>query len=108
MLSALVVGWFGTMAGVMLVTDIAPAALAIVPDVRTLGRLSPDIKFVRSGRHVLVVSSTGSGYVRQLYRAGAWLVLPALKSGCLDLAAISRATGLPSPAAGRKPAGGST
>ncbi len=103
LLLALVAGWFGTMAGVMLFTDIAPAAVAIVPDVKSLGTISPDIKFVRSGRHVLVVSSArpGPGYVKQLYRAGAWLVLPALRSGCLDLTAVSRVVGLPPPVASK-------
>ena len=69
----------------MLLTNVAPAALVIVSDTSILTSLSRDIKLVRSGDHTLVMTSDQPDYVMQLYAAGAWLVLPSLRNGCLDL-----------------------
>jgi hypothetical protein len=74
----------------MLVTDAAPAALVIAPDIKFLGNISGDIKLMRSGNQVFVLTSESPGYVGRIYRAGAWLVLPALRNGCLDLKALNR------------------
>ena len=49
------------------------------------GSLSEDIRMMRSSRHMMVLTSSEPGYVREIYGAGAWLVLPALRNGCLDL-----------------------
>lgn len=94
-LVGLVAGWFATMAAVMLVTEVAPAALAIAPDSSLLGRLEDDARLLKGGRHVFVLTSERPGYVRQLYGAGAWLVLPALRNGCLDLRKAPSLTGQP-------------
>lgn len=92
-LVSLVLGWFAAMASVMLATEVAPAALAIAPDASLLGRLGDQTSLLKGGRHVFVLTSDETGYVRQLYGAGAWLVLPALRNGCLDLRAVSKRTG---------------
>lgn len=84
-LAGLVFGWFATMASVMLTTEIAPAALVIAPDAGLLGRLDDNTRLLKGGRRTFVLTSTAPGYVRDLYGAGAWLVLPALRNGCLDL-----------------------
>ena len=89
-LTAIVVGWFSTLAGAMLVTEAAPAALVIAPDIRFLGGMPDDIKLLRNGNQVFVLTSESPGYVGRIYEAGAWLVLPALRNGCLDLKALNR------------------
>ena len=82
-LVGIVVGWIGSMAGIMWLTEIAPASIVLVSDVRILASLPQEIKMVRSGKHTLVLTSEKSGYVNDLYSAGAWLVLPSLRNGCL-------------------------
>ena len=72
----------------MLLTNVAPAALVIVSDTSILTSLSRDIKLVRSGEHTLVMTSDQPDYVSKLYAAGAWLVLPSLRNGCLDLRVV--------------------
>ncbi len=96
-LTGLVVGWFAAMASVMFATEVAPAALAIAPDAGLLTRIGDETSLLKGGRHVFVLTSDQPGYVRQLYGAGAWLVLPALRNGCLDLRAVSKFTGQPKP-----------
>ncbi len=96
-LVSIVFGWFGTMAALMLVTEAAPAALVIAPDMKILRAASDDVKLMRAGRHILILASEEPGYVKRLYRAGAWLVLPALRNGCLDLQAVSNALRQPLP-----------
>lgn len=83
-LSGLLFAWFGAMAAIMLLAEPAPAALVFARDIRALDPLSDDIRFIRGGNSVLVLTSDRPGYVGDLYRAGAWLVLPALRNGCLD------------------------
>ena len=84
-LIAIVFGWFGTMATVMVVSEIAPASIAIVSDATVLASFPRNINLMRSRKHALILTSNKPGYVRQLYQSGVWLVLPALRNGCLDL-----------------------
>ena len=92
-LVGLIAGWYAAMASVMLLTEAAPAALAVAPDAGLLGRLGEKTNLLKGGRHVFVLTSDQPGYVRQLYSAGAWLVLPALRNGCLDLRPASTLEG---------------
>ena len=80
-------GWFVFMAGFMLVSEAAPAALVIAPRAGFLDNAPRDTQLMRGGETVLVVAPGRDGYVRRLYASGAWLVLPALRNGCLDLSA---------------------
>lgn len=41
-----------------------------------------DLRIISGGRQFLVVTGGGPGYVRALYRSGAWLVLPTSTGGC--------------------------
>lgn len=84
-LLAIALGWFATMALFMLATESAPAALVVVRNVGFFENAPPDLRLLEAGDHVLVVAAGEPGYVRRLYGAGAWLVLPALRNGCLDL-----------------------
>jgi len=81
------------MAAVMVITEAAPAALVIAPGIHILASTSNDTKLIRGGHRTLVVTSRKPGYVKELYRAGAWLVLPSLQNGCLDLKIVSKALG---------------
>ena len=87
----IVAGWFVFMAGFMLVSEAAPAALVIAPRAGFLDDAPRDMQLMRGGETVLVVAPGGDGYVRRLYASGAWLVLPALRNGCLDLSATGQA-----------------
>jgi len=89
-LIALVVSWFITMAVIVRFIDTPSAVIVVAKNFQTLDPLGEDILLVRGGRHVFVVTSSTPGYVKRLYHAGAWLVLPALRNGCLDLTAIQR------------------
>lgn len=89
-LLALIAGWFITMAIVVRFIDTPSAVIVVAKDFQALGPLGEDILLVRGGRHVFVVTSNAPGYVKRLYKSGAWLVLPALRNGCLDLNAIQQ------------------
>ncbi len=91
---AIIVGWFASASGIMLFSEAAPAALVIVRGDSFLKNLPENVRIVRGGEHSMVLTSDDPGYVKDLYRAGAWFVLPARKSGCIDLRAIARLTGL--------------
>lgn len=94
-LAGLAALWVAAMAVIVLVTEAGPAALAVVPGRSFVDALPGDVRIVRGGGHVLVLASEEPGYVRRLYRAGALLVLPARKNGCLDVRAFSGLTGIP-------------
>lgn len=84
-LVGIVVTWFGGMAILMLSTDLSVNALVIGPGVKILRKTQPDVKILRAGERIMVLTSKKQGYVRDLYAAGAWLVLPSLSAGCLDI-----------------------
>ena len=84
-LIAVAIGWFASMAAFMAVTEAAPAALVITPRAGFMQSAPEDTRVMRGGGMVTVVVSEETGYVQRLYAAGAWLVLPALRNGCLDI-----------------------
>ncbi len=77
--------WFGAMAAAMFIPNNDFAALAVIQDETILNRLPQGTRLVRSGNHTMVFASTNRYYVFDLYAAGALLVLPSLRNGCLDL-----------------------
>ena len=78
-------GWIGVQALVMVLTDAAPGAIALLPPDTFLTRLPPDIGFAGEGRFWVAIKGDGPGLGLAAYRAGAWLVLPAGLPGCLPL-----------------------
>ncbi|MCP4318654.1 MAG: hypothetical protein GY789_22320 [Hyphomicrobiales bacterium] len=84
-LLAITLAWFASKALFMVVTENAPAALVLVPGVGFLDRAPSDLRLLKAGDNILVVAAGDAGYVRRLYGAGAWLVLPSLRNVCLDL-----------------------
>lgn len=77
-------GWIGVMAGVMLVSDAAPAAVVILPGEDLLAGV-PEASILARGRFTITLASAQPGFGRALYRSGALLVLPAGLAGCLPL-----------------------
>jgi len=83
-LAALPLAWFALMALAALMPGFAPTALAVVSDQSMLDRMPSDIRLVRGGRNLVVVTSSRPDQVAELYSAGAWLVFPSLANGCMD------------------------
>lgn len=86
----LVSAWIATMASAVAFFGTPEAVMVFVPRSSAINYFDQDIQLVRGGRHVLVVTSSKQHYVTRLYKSGAWLILPALRNGCLDLTAIQR------------------
>ena len=80
-LVGLAIFWFLLTAFFMWIGITSSTALVIVPSELFVSRLSSDMSLMRSSEHVLTVYSEQPGYVVELYRAGAILVLPGRKSG---------------------------
>ena len=82
---AVALGWVAVLAGVMYVTDAAPAAVVMFPDAGFLSGLPEGVAI--TGRNAISVTLTGGadGITRALYQAGATLVLPAGLLGCAPL-----------------------
>lgn len=70
---------------VFAVTGKAPAALVVLPAAGFPQALPGDVRVLRWDERTAVVTSDENGYVRRLYAAGAWLVLPYRTAGCMDL-----------------------
>ena len=73
--------WLGLLAGVMIATDAAPAAVVVLPSEKFLDAL-PDGIAVVSQTPVTVTLAGPPGLTKTLYATGAWLVLPAGLAGC--------------------------
>lgn len=80
----LLCAWLGLAAGAMLPGTI-PTALIIAPNETLLASLPADIAILDVRPGWIILRSDDPDYVRQLYRAGAHIVLPARQKTCLDL-----------------------
>ena len=79
---AAALGWLALLAGGMLVPGAAPAALVLLPKRDFLARLPGQARLAdASGRFTVTVAGASA---RQLYAAGALLVLPAGLPLCVD------------------------
>lgn len=85
LLALLLFSWFLFMALVMRFAEVTPAALVVAPQTEILDNAAPGIRLLRGGDNVFAVTGGRPGYVGALYEAGAWVVLPSLRNGCLDL-----------------------
>jgi hypothetical protein len=75
-------GWIAVLAGVMLASDTAPAALVILPSATFLSDL-PDAAILSRTAVSVTISDPGAHLALRAYHAGAMLVLPAGLTGCL-------------------------
>ncbi len=81
-LALVAAGWIAVLAGVMVVSDKAPAALVILPSGTFLSDL-PDAAILSRTAVSVTIRDTGPWLAARAYRAGAVLVLPAGLTGCL-------------------------
>ncbi len=84
-LPLLFVGWIAVMAVVMRVSDVAPAAVVLLPPGDFTARLPEDVAILAATPVSLTLQSDGTDFAARLYAAGAWLVLPAGLTGCLPM-----------------------
>lgn len=80
---ALLVGWLAVLAGVMRVSDAAPAALIVAPGPAVMAALPEDTAILTRGPLGVTVTSPRPDLAARLYQAGALLVLPAGLMGCV-------------------------
>lgn len=85
--------WVLTSAGIMVTTELAPGALVLFPAKQFASNLPEHVRILDWRDQRLVVTSEQPGYVAQLYTAGAWLVLPARKNGCVSGFSIKASLG---------------
>ena len=89
-LPVVALAWVGLMAAVMRVSDVAPGAVVPLPSAALLANLPEDAALLGLNRGALTLANR-PGLARDLYAAGAWLVLPAGLTGCLPLTKAQRA-----------------
>lgn len=78
------VGWIAVMAIVLRFSDAAPAAVVLWPTSGFLKNL-PQRAAIIDVNGLAVTFANRPDLARELYEAGAWLVLPAGLTGCLPL-----------------------
>jgi hypothetical protein len=85
--------WFALLAG--FTYQFAPTRFVLVVGPGEAALLSAiarsDVAFLEGSGGVFRVAGTSDDFVRQLYRAGAWLVLPVGNGGCAAALRPSRA-----------------
>lgn len=81
-LPLILIVWITLLAGVMALSGRAPAALVILPPAGFVADLPPGVAIVSQTRFSITLASTQPGITPALYRAGAYLVLPAGLRGC--------------------------
>ena len=79
--------WFSVTAAMTLSPGITEAATVIFPTNALMNNLPREVSVLRWDRATASVTSADPDFIRKLYEAGALLVLPARKTGCLDLRA---------------------
>lgn len=84
-LTAITLGWFAAMAGILLATEKADAVLVVFPLQPSQLVLPDSVAILDWDGHQARFIGTRPGYVQDLYRAGALAVLPARTSGCIQL-----------------------
>lgn len=78
-----VVGWFVALAAVTLAFEPGGSVTVIGPEHRVVPALSrTDVRLVTAGTGFMTIRDGRPGFVADLYRGGAWLVLPPLGEGC--------------------------
>ena len=91
----LIMFWFAVAAGMTLSPGITQAATIIFPSKFLMNNLPKDVSVLRWDRATASVTSADRAFVRSLYSAGAFLVLPARRTGCVDLSSPGNPTARP-------------
>ena len=87
-MALLLMFWFTATSAMTLLPGVTQAATIVFPTSALMNNLPDSVSVLRWDRATASVTSKDSDFVRRLYRAGALLVLPARKAGCLDLRAV--------------------
>jgi hypothetical protein len=87
-MALLLMFWFSVTAAMTLSPGITQAATVIFPGKALMNNLPVNVSVLRWDSATASVTSADPDFVRRLYAAGAILVLPSRKTGCLDLRAL--------------------
>lgn len=92
---AVVLVWMGLTALVYVLFEPGETVMVLGPQHKTLSAVADsDARVLSTGEGFIVARSDRPGYVRQLYKNGAWLVLPATEMMCGHPGAVRKiATG---------------
>lgn len=83
-LLGIVATWFGTITALTAILGpVGPAVLVLGTDIPA--RLPEGASILKASGARTVVTASDAAFVRSLYAHGAWVVLPALRNGCMDL-----------------------
>ncbi|MEM7544976.1 MAG: hypothetical protein AAF367_05515 [Pseudomonadota bacterium] len=75
-------GWISTLMATTLFVDQAPAYLVPFPPEGFLDTLPSNTSMIDVSAFSITLSSEDEGFALELYRNGAWMVLPAKLTGC--------------------------
>lgn len=84
-LALLLMFWFTVTSAMTLLPGVTQAATIVFPSSALMNNLPESVSVLRWDRATASVTSEDPEFVRRLYAMGAFLVLPARKSGCMDL-----------------------
>jgi hypothetical protein len=84
-MALLLIFWLLVTAAMTFAPGITQAATVIFPSRAFMNNLPEDVSVLRWDRATTSVTSADPDFVRKLYGAGALMVLPARKAGCMDL-----------------------
>jgi hypothetical protein len=87
--------WFSGLAAVVLVGEPTRGVIVLAPSEAAFrAALDSSALLVGGGNGYVIALGQHDGFVRELYAAGAWLVLPALRGGCGTRTAGPRGAGV--------------
>jgi hypothetical protein len=86
-MALLLMFWFVVTALMTFAPGVTQAATILFPSSALMNHLPQDVSVLRWDSATASVTSADPDFVRKLYGAGAFMVLPARKSGCLDVRA---------------------
>jgi hypothetical protein len=82
--------WFAGLATAAVMVEPTRSVVVFGPQQTTFRAVtSGSTRLVDAGTGFVVVNGDSKGFVRQLYAAGAWLVLPAISGGCRSRTAVA-------------------
>ena len=84
-MALLLMFWFAVTALMTFAPGVTQAATIIFPSGALMNNLPENVSVLRWDRVTASVTSADPDFVRRLYDAGAFLVLPAREAGCMDL-----------------------
>ena len=84
-IACILLAWFSATAAITLISGAAPFVKVIFPGQQFMNALPDDIYVLDWSGPNAILYSKKPDFVRDLYRAGALLVLPARRGGCLSI-----------------------